>query len=200
VCKFNDEDSEIKSQIILGCMSHKLRRLALEDDTMTLEKMLDKGRAQEIADEHAKEMESQNGGAVGINHVKTKPGYKGKHSYNQHSYNQNFKKPAFTKSKSSPNQLDKTTSCMLCGGSYPHPGGPTKCSAHGKNCNNCGRQNHFSRVCRRPKPNANQPRRWNQKHCTNHGRQFANTMSAGSSAVLEETEECVHHGFYLIHQ
>jgi curved DNA-binding protein CbpA len=41
VCKFNDEDSEIKSQIILGCMSHKLRRLALEDDTMTLEKMLD---------------------------------------------------------------------------------------------------------------------------------------------------------------
>jgi hypothetical protein len=49
-------------------------------------------------------MESQNGGAVGINHVKKNwPGYKGKHSYNQHSYNQNFKKPPLTKSKSSPN-------------------------------------------------------------------------------------------------
>ena len=34
-----------------------------------------------------------------------------------------------------------------------------KCIARGKTCNNCGLQNHFSRVCRKPKSSSNKPTR-----------------------------------------
>ena len=36
-----------------------------------------------------------------------------------------------------------------------------KCIARGKTCNNCGLQNHFSRVCRKPKSSSNKPIRSN---------------------------------------
>ena len=36
-----------------------------------------------------------------------------------------------------------------------------KCIARGKTCNNCGLQNHFSRVCRKPKSSPNKPNRSN---------------------------------------
>ena len=42
----------------------------------------------------------------------------------------------------------KNNQCGLCGGSYPHVG---DCPAQGKKCHNCGKLNHFSRVCRSKK-------------------------------------------------
>ena len=36
-----------------------------------------------------------------------------------------------------------------------------KCIAKGKTCNNCGLQNHFSRVCRKPKSSSTKPTRSN---------------------------------------
>lgn len=38
----------------------------------------------------------------------------------------------------------RNTTCGLCGGSYPHQG---NCPAQGKQCLNCGKMNHFSKVC-----------------------------------------------------
>ena len=38
--------------------------------------------------------------------------------------------------------------CKHCGNSYPHHGGMTNCPARGKTCFTCGKQNHFSLVCR----------------------------------------------------
>ena len=42
-------------------------------------------------------------------------------------------------------QSSKNTQCGLCGGKYPHD---KQCPAKGKNCNKCGKLNHFARVCR----------------------------------------------------
>ena len=55
----------------------------------------------------------------------------------------------------SPNQL-----CRNCGLTWS-TNHRVKCIARGKTCNNCGLQNHFSRVCRKPKSSPNKPNRSN---------------------------------------
>ena len=54
-----------------------------------------------------------------------------------------------------PNQL-----CRNCGLTWSE-NHKDKCIAKGKTSNNCGLQNHFSRVCRKPKSFSNQPTRAN---------------------------------------
>ena len=50
-----------------------------------------------------------------------------------------------------PNQI-----CRNCGLTWS-ANHKVKCIARGKICNNCGLQNHFSRVCRKPKSSSNKP-------------------------------------------
>ena len=54
-----------------------------------------------------------------------------------------------------PNEL-----CRNCGLTWS-ANHKVKCIARGKTCNNCGLQNHFSRVCRKPKSSSNKPIRSN---------------------------------------
>ena len=44
----------------------------------------------------------------------------------------------------------KPTTCHFCGSSWT-PEHRKKCPARGKRCNNCGIENHFAKVCRKPK-------------------------------------------------
>jgi len=45
---------------------------------------------------------------------------------------------------------DKSQLCWFCGKEYPHKGA---CPAKGKSCNNCGKPNHFEKVCRQKNQN-----------------------------------------------
>ena len=48
----------------------------------------------------------------------------------------------------------KPTTCHFCGMNWI-PEHRNRCPARGKNCNNCGIENHFEKVCRKPKdPNS----------------------------------------------
>ena len=48
----------------------------------------------------------------------------------------------------------KPTTCHFCGMSWT-PEHRNRCPARGKKCNNCGIENHFAKVCRKPKdPNS----------------------------------------------
>ena len=48
----------------------------------------------------------------------------------------------------------KPTTCHFCGMSWT-PEHRNRCQARGKKCNNCGIENHFAKVCRKPKdPNS----------------------------------------------
>ena len=56
-CEFAATDKEVKSQIIQGCASTRLRRKALRED-MTLEELIKLARSMEIADKQAAEIEN----------------------------------------------------------------------------------------------------------------------------------------------
>ena len=56
-CEFADADKEIKEQIILSCKSNALRRKALRED-LDLTALLKAGRALELSETQAKEVES----------------------------------------------------------------------------------------------------------------------------------------------
>ncbi|CAC5376149.1 unnamed protein product [Mytilus coruscus] len=55
-CEFTDDNREVKSQIVQGCSSSRLRRKALRED-MTLEQLLLSARALELSEKQANEIE-----------------------------------------------------------------------------------------------------------------------------------------------
>ena len=58
-CNFTDATTEIKYQLIFGCRSSQLRRLALQKDDVSLEDLLKKGRAYESSVHHAAVIENK---------------------------------------------------------------------------------------------------------------------------------------------
>ena len=54
--------------------------------------------------------------------------------------------------------------CRYCGKHYPHAGGREKCPAYGKECHNCGKNNHFASVCLKSKNDSkSSPKQQNKK-------------------------------------
>ena len=75
----------------------------------------------------------------------------------QRPFRQPSQRPQTSSSTRRSNQL-----CRNCGLTWS-ANHKDKCIARGKICNNCGLQNHFSRVCRKPKSSSNKPTRSNVK-------------------------------------
>ena len=74
---------------------------------------------------------------------------------NSQSFRPPSQRPTTASFTRPPNQL-----CRNCGLTWS-ANHKVKCIARGKTCNNCGLKNHFSRVCREPKPSSNKPIRSN---------------------------------------
>lgn len=129
-CEFTNVDKEIKSQIILKCSSSC--KMALRDATMTLQQLLDAGRAQETADKQAAGIEEI--------HAKSSNSFKG-HAINKTILNRDKQRHFKTKN------IESLT-CNNCGGHFPHDGGQKNCPAKGKTCKGCGKLNHFQKCCR----------------------------------------------------
>ncbi|XP_061170050.1 uncharacterized protein K02A2.6-like [Saccostrea echinata] len=137
-CEFNDVNKEILSQIIQHCRSNRLRRRALREPDMTLQNLMDLGRAMEVAETQAQTMEEQSERAV--NFV-NKPRVKFK--------NRQSEKPK-GQSKCTAVSAAVANTCRNCGGPYPHT---AECPAKGKQCRYCKKLNHFEKVCRSKKSN-----------------------------------------------
>lgn len=133
-CDFSDKNAEIKSQIIQGCISNKLRRRALQEK-QTLESILDIARSMELTEIQATGIEKSFTDNLSLNSIQNRD--------KQHRYDKARQKQHGNKQKS--------TQCYMCGNEYPHA---KKCPAEGQTCNFCGKQNHFSVVCksRKQKP------------------------------------------------
>jgi hypothetical protein len=58
------------------------------------------------------------------------------------------------KSNEQKKEKDSNKVCYSCGESFPHKGGKKACPAAGSKCTNCGKDNHFAKMCRSKKTNA----------------------------------------------
>lgn len=128
-CGFADANKEIKSQIISGCRSHRLRLKALSEQAWDLPKILQVARAAELSETHAATMEKA--APQSANFVKKGPKFNGNKSAG------NSEKPKPTEDKK----------CHNCGNKWPHKGGQRSCPAFGVECRKCKRKNHFADVC-----------------------------------------------------
>ena len=116
-CEFTIADKEIKEQIILSYKSNALRRKALRED-LDLSALLKAGRALELSETQAKELESDKTTVNVIKHQKknethSKKGCPKSRRREQHSESRNVSHKESRKS-------DESSKCRRCGGAYPH--------------------------------------------------------------------------------
>lgn len=128
-CKFHSDVVEIKSQLITGCLDKSLRRQALREPDMTLEKFVQTARAFEASNQQSLQMEQSP--EVNVNSVKQARG-KGFRNFNKNGKSKQKKE------------------CYNCGGTYPHHK-DKPCPAKGKQCHFCASIGHFASKCMKKK-------------------------------------------------
>lgn len=131
-CEFQNTDREVKSQIVQGCTSTRLRRKALRDTKLTLTDLLSHGRAMETSETQAQGIEATTT-STSVNAV------------TQGQNQRQHRGPRHQQQRS-----DTNKSCRNCGGQYPHKNGRESCPAYGRECGHCGKLNHFQAHCLSP--------------------------------------------------
>ena len=130
-CNFMDMESEIKSQLISGCKSAKVREKGLTNPEISLTNLLQFAKTTELAVQFSKQVAGDQLQQLGT-HTSKK-----------------YKVPTNTKVvKKSICKPRQASICRNCGGKWPHQGGQDKCPAKGKTCRNCGKLNHFAAKCK----------------------------------------------------
>ena len=126
-CEFENDDREIKTQIVQNCTSHKLRTKALERPELSLSQLLDIGKAMELSKLQAANIEDKQE-ALKVSKVISNRGR------NRHSYKQNqdggraIQNPKTRHRKLGQQEVSNRKSqgkCRNCGRDYPHQGGKT---------------------------------------------------------------------------
>lgn len=146
LCDFPDDrvEHEIKTQIVMGCASQRLRRKIMEERDLTLDQILSKGRTFEQTEAETRAMETateQQLNALRLSNQGSKK-KKNRDPFKQkQGHHHNGKRDNRT-------GQDGQKICGLCGGDYPHQGGPTSCPASGRTCAKCRKVGHFARMCR----------------------------------------------------
>lgn len=126
----------IKDRIVCGVNNDTVRARLLRETDLNLAKAVDICRANKVTQSHMKVLHEE--AEVAVNKI--------------------------TKTKSTVRQLNikhtgkEKEECTRCG--YVHE--PRKWPAYGKICNECLRKNHFSRMCKTPKPKG-KPRKMEKK-------------------------------------
>lgn len=170
-CDFHNVDDEIKSQLITGCKSDKVREKGLTTPTLPLHELLQFARTSEITQKHARTVHSEE---LSASMNKLSVGRK------------NIHQQRTTKQK-----------CRNCGKEWPHPGGQKNCPARGKSCSTCDKPNHFSSVCRsKPVPHAKP--RFRRQNSKRHGRKhrihnLEGTEGSESDSDHQDSEQQEHY-------
>ena len=132
-CDFTDIDREIKTQIVQNCSSCRLRRRALRDADFSLSAMLAEGRAIELSEKQATDIENIREAEVNI--------------ASKRFQKTTTQRSQFKKATSNSRVNRENSTCYCCGGKYPHRQNKP-CAAKGKICNYCQKSGHFAKVCK----------------------------------------------------
>lgn len=164
-CEYADADDMIIDQVIGKCHSRELRKKLLQEKTLTLDKVLEIARALEASNQQAQVIENKahHNNQAHVNkvaYVKTshKQWQTGNNSKSQgRSETKQFASTANKMHANHPSQHSQhnkrkeqhmVRTCFRCGATGHHPNDRTKCPASGKQCNNCKRLGHFSKMCK----------------------------------------------------
>ena len=134
-CKFGSlEDELIPDRLVYGTNSERVKERLLREEELTLNKALKICRADEQSNKQLKVMNAE-GEVHAINQLP-----KEKEQFKTNAKRKNT-------AKRDDKQHQSTNNCKYCGKSHASK----QCPAFGKKCYNCGKNNHFSKVCRKKK-------------------------------------------------
>lgn len=146
-CSWENQEEQIRDQVIDKCKSMGLRRKLLEKGTdLTLLKVLDIARSMEAVDIQVKNMGGQGNSTGGNGHevnrvrefgARKKDSYGGKHSNTGDSHGAKHGNTGDKKRKS----------CFRCG-SKNHYSVDSTCPAREVTCHKCSKVGHYAKVCR----------------------------------------------------
>ena len=116
-------DSLIRGRFVLGIRDETIRKKLLQEKKLTLSRALDIGRSSETTNLRQKELKKPLGTEEEVNALKQ----------NEMMGNERQRKCRDT----------RRGNCKYCGSNHQRGA----CPVFGQRCNNCGRQNHFVKVC-----------------------------------------------------
>ena len=130
MCHFTDANAEIKSQLITGCLSEKVRQKGLMNSNMLLGNLINYAKTTETITKHLEQMHLEDANST------TKP---------TPSVNALVNK--VVNEQQLPCKHLQQNLCKNCNGKYPHEWGLTSCPAFQNQCAYCQRWGHFTSVC-----------------------------------------------------
>ena len=168
-CDFEGQvNIEIRDQFIFTCRSTTLKKKLLQQENLTLEKLLEIGRNKELSQKQATEISNTKSSDTTEEEYVNKFNQPRSHSNKQRQTRQSFDR----------NPEYKT--CFKCGGEFTTDH-QRSCIAKGKSCYNCGKLNHLSKVCRTKRTD----KTVKDRHIRNiNERNFSHTLSQNRSISL----------------
>ena len=145
MCRFTDRNAEIKSQLITGCLSEKVRQKGLMDPNMLLGDLINYAKMTETLSKQMEQMRLEDANST------TKPTTSINAVANRVTHEQQW-----------PRKRPQQIRCRNCNGKYPHERGPTSCPAFQNQCAYCRRWGHFASVCFRKLNDEDRRRRTNR--------------------------------------
>ena len=120
-------DELVRDRIVVGVKDYSVRKLFLQKKNLTLQECADMCRASESTNEKMKVMTS-------------------KETVHALQAQAQRKKAAESWRQERAKSSDKPQECKYCGKS--HDKGARYCKAYGKQCQACGKMNHYTRMCK----------------------------------------------------
>ncbi|KAL3999170.1 nuclear receptor co-repressor 2 [Sarotherodon galilaeus] len=136
-CEFGQlQQSLIRDRVVCGITSDAMRERLLREDDITLEKVVQLCIAAETTKAQIKQMHEEDHNAQVSAHESK--------DIDAVRHKQTCKKDRQSKMKPNDKDQASTFNCKRCGTKHAS----RQCPAYGKQCKNCGKMNHFARMCR----------------------------------------------------
>lgn len=139
-CNFDSINQQIKTQLILGTTSNKLRKYCFSNKEASLQDILTRGKLYEDVEHQSQEIEA--GATNNIGEASPAEEVQVLRKQIADLQMQVHKKEIPSKS------------CFNCGNAWPHA---KQCPAKNQVCRSCGKLNHFARVCRSSRKHSMNP-------------------------------------------
>ena len=149
VCSMKVVEEHLISKLVFACSSDTARRQLIKKKQLSLQQAKEIIEAQELLRETAESLQEvlPQVNAVCDNGVRSQQQYKKRGDYSDRRDHRSDRRDNRADRRDHHQQDNRQEQCQKCG--FVKHSGP-ECPAMGSSCRNCGGQNHWSKVCRKP--------------------------------------------------